>query len=166
MSNYVLGVVSKLCSPLNPFHQVLHGIMNCGAMGWRRCVEGRGWWWWGGGVVIRCKFGGVGSHSRECPAMSLCGFDKDRDLCSFKQLWAGIIVAMSAQTCCRLRLNKIGKEGGADIGNDTGASLICHRHTVICLKREREKQLPHGGRDVTATQRNPPGSLRWIAFIS
>lgn len=51
---------------------------------------------WGVGVAIRCKFGGVGSHSEECPTMSLCGFDKDRDLRSFEQLWAWIIVAMSA----------------------------------------------------------------------
>lgn len=60
-------------------HQVLCGIIKCvwcEAVGYRR-------------GVIRCRFGGIGNHSWEWPQMSLCGFDKDRDLCSSTIYWSG-----------------------------------------------------------------------------
>lgn len=45
-----------------------------------------------------------GSHSWEWPPMSLCGFDKDRDLCSFRVYGSGSLW----QTCRHLCLDEMG----------------------------------------------------------
>lgn len=49
-----------------------------------------------------------GSHSWEWPPMSLCGFDKDRDLCSSSIYGSGPLWSLPTRTCRHLCLDEMG----------------------------------------------------------
>lgn len=49
-----------------------------------------------------------GSHSWEWPPMSLCGFDKDRDLCSSSVYGSGPLWSLPTRTCRHLCLDEMG----------------------------------------------------------
>lgn len=136
---------------------------------WSSRVGGEGW-----GSLSDADLVGTGCHSGEWPPMSLCGFDRDRDLCSSSVYGSGPLWQCLLRTAAT-SVSTSWEGGGYINGSLSSYSTSPTLSPPSCLLRDKQwltdsvtvmhtlttliKHLPWRGKDVTAAGRISPGCL-------